>query len=707
MKESLNANSELHEAGLPLRLSEYDPRAPMKTASVPTSIPRYSVLISMLALCATFLQREWACAAPAVVGLWRFNEGSGTNVLDSSGSGNNGTLAGENGNVPAWVAGQPGFGNALQFTNNGTDHSYVNIPAANSLKIGQTSTNPWTITAWAYEISNGAGDFAATYGRILVLDDGVAFQFESGASGDAQIYTWSELNVPWQLNWGVGSAVAPLLDQWVHWAVVYDNTNLTLYRNANQGAQGGVASMPVTAALAIPGYLGAIIIGSQLDQSGNRTWNGMLDDVAVFAGALTEGQVATVMAGDFSAFISAAPGITSQPESLTVPQGSTATFSVGAAGQQPLSYQWYFNDTNRLSALTNPTATSASLELTNLQLNQSGIYSVVVTNAFGSVTSQPALLTVFNRTLVGLWRFNEGSGTNALDSSGLENHGILLGQNGNAPSWVGSQPGFGTALRFTNDAVNHSAVTVPASGSLLIGQTATNPWTIAAWAYEISNGAGDFVANYGRILVIDDGTAFQLESGASGDAELYTWARADTAWQINWGVGSAVAPLLDQWEHWAVAYDGTNLTVYRNGNSGTNGGVASQAVTAAIGGYIGFQDALEIGSELGQPADRTWNGMLDDVAVFNIALSQDQVQAVMSGNFTAFIPPPRLFASRSAGNIVMSWSATLPTFRLQSNTNLASAAWSNVSTTPVQNGNVLTVTLPMTPGPGFFRLVGP
>lgn len=66
----------------------------------------------------------------------------------------------------------------------------------------------------------------------------------------------------------------------------------------------------------------------------------------------------------------------------------------------------------------------------------------------------------------------------------------------------------------------------------MIGQTATNPWTITAWAYEDSNGTGDFVASFGRILVIDDGTAFQFESGASGDAEIYTWARAHTEWQI-------------------------------------------------------------------------------------------------------------------------------------------------------------------------------
>ena len=648
-----------------------------------------------------------AAAGPSVVGLWRFEEASGTTAQDSSGLGNNGTLTGENGNVPVRAAGQAGFGNALVITNDGTDHSYVTIPGAPSLMIGQTATSAWTITAWVYENSGGTGDFIANYGRILSIDDGATFQLESGASGDAEMYTWSEITTPWQVPWGIGTVVSPLLDQWTHWAVVYDGTNLTIYRNANQGPEAGMSSTPVSSPLAFPGYTGSIIIGSELDEPAAVTWNGMLDDIAVFAGALTQSQVATVMSGNFSAFIGGAPGIVSQPQSQAAPQGGSASFSVGVSGQAPLQYQWYLG-TNKISAVSNPTATNAILVLNDLQLNQSGAYSAVISNTISSVTSSPASLQVFNGTLVGLWRFNEPSGTNALDSSGLGNTGALEGENGNVPGRVTGMAGFGGALRFTNNGVDHAFVSVPANGSLAIGQTATNPWTITAWAYEDSGGTGDFVATYGRIMVIDDGTAFQLESGASGDGEMYTWDRASGLWEIPWGIGSSVSPLLDQWVHWAIVYDGTNITVYRDGNTGPEGGVASQPVSAALGGYLGYSDAILIGTELAQTADRNWNGMLDDVAVFNIPLSQAQIQTVMGGDFSAFVPRPVLSIQSGPGQTVLSWSANQPTFQLQSSPSLSSLSWINVPTAAVQNGNSMTVTLPSaTSGTKYFRLIGP
>lgn len=629
---------------------------------------------------------------PSLVGLWRFDEGAGTNVIDSSGLGNNGFLGGDGGNLPSWTAGQSGYGDALSFNNDGVNHTYVSIPASPSLQIGQFSSNAWTITAWAYENSDGTGDFVSSYGRIAVIDDGFAFQLESGASGDGELYTWSENNPAWQIPWGIGSPVTPLLDQWEHWAVVSDGTNFTVYLNGNE-AGGGEVSDLVTASLGSVGYQGSILIGSELDTDASCNWNGMLDDVAVFAGALTQAQVQTVMGGDFSGFMGGPPGIVSQPLGGTVMPGTTATLSVGANGASPLNYQWYHNGQSLGAA-----GQAATLNLTNINSSQAGTYWATVNNSMGSAESDPAVISVGN--LVALWRFNEGSGTTALDASGNGNDGTIVG-----PAWATGK--YGGALSFTSDGTDYSYVSVPGNPLLEIGQTATNGWTITAWAYESSDNTGDFVANYGRILVIDDGLDLQLESGASGDGEFYTWDRLTGSWEIGWGVGDSVSPLLDQWVHWAVTYDGVGtLTLYRDGNVGPNGGVASAPVTQYLEYGSLDQGEVTIGTELDQTPDRTWNGLLDDIAIFNVALSPDQIQSVMAGNFNGFVPRPPLTISLSGGNTLVSWPVSARTFKLQSAPSLT-GTWTPVATAPVLTGQTLTVTLANSAQPVYFRLVGP
>ncbi|MHC1764436.1 MAG: FG-GAP-like repeat-containing protein [Verrucomicrobiia bacterium] len=85
----------------------------------------------------------------------------------------------------------------------------------------------------------------------------------------------------------------------------------------------------------------------------------------------------------------AQPAIIKQPESLSVSLGAGATFGVTAsATSPPLAYQWRHNDT----AISG--ATTSKLSITNAQLANAGAYTVFVSDAAGSVTSQPAILDV-------------------------------------------------------------------------------------------------------------------------------------------------------------------------------------------------------------------------------------------------------------------------------------------------------------------------
>ena len=83
------------------------------------------------------------------------------------------------------------------------------------------------------------------------------------------------------------------------------------------------------------------------------------------------------------------PVITTQPVSLTVAAGQTATFTVVASGASPLTYQWYSNGAAISGANTTGYTTPALTEQ-----NNGAKYDVVVANAVGSVTSNTAVLTV-------------------------------------------------------------------------------------------------------------------------------------------------------------------------------------------------------------------------------------------------------------------------------------------------------------------------
>jgi Tol biopolymer transport system component len=81
--------------------------------------------------------------------------------------------------------------------------------------------------------------------------------------------------------------------------------------------------------------------------------------------------------------------ITNQPQSITVNAHDTATFSVGATGENPLSYQWKFygNDIDR--------ATNSTLVISNVTPEKLGGYYVTITNAFGSTNSAFAMLNMY------------------------------------------------------------------------------------------------------------------------------------------------------------------------------------------------------------------------------------------------------------------------------------------------------------------------
>lgn len=108
---------------------------------------------------------------------------------------------------------------------------------------------------------------------------------------------------------------------------------------------------------------------------------------------LNGGDAALFKFADGAPFVGASPAggppqIIAPPQSRTNAPQTDATFGVVATGTLPLSYQWRFNGTNISGATTN------SYTRANVQISDSGGYTVVISNSEGSVTSAPAVLTI-------------------------------------------------------------------------------------------------------------------------------------------------------------------------------------------------------------------------------------------------------------------------------------------------------------------------
>ncbi|EEF60482.1 conserved repeat domain protein [Pedosphaera parvula Ellin514] len=135
--------------------------------------------------------------------------------------------------------------------------------------------------------------------------------------------------------------------------------------------------------------------------------------------------------------------ITTQPTNQTVLPGGSANFQVGVTGTAPLGYQWLFNGTNLAGA------TTSILGLANVQTNQAGAYSVVITNDVSSITSGIANLRVLvSPRTTGITTGSNNVAVSFTTVAGL-NYTLEYKNTLNDTSWVilpGTTPGTGGTL---------------------------------------------------------------------------------------------------------------------------------------------------------------------------------------------------------------------------------------------------------------------
>jgi hypothetical protein len=324
------------------------------------------------------------------VAYYRLNETSGTTAYDYVG-GNNAVYT----NV---LLGDPGytFLNAVNSdpTETAALFGYYNAPNANSyagnvpsyLNFGTPnggnavfSVEAW-ITQYAY---NAVGDciVALGYGN-----GGEQFDLDTGNTATGYL-RFSVRNAA-GTSYGASSTKAIESDGlWHHVVGVCDEANghVYLYLDGTLIASNAIPAGSGLLASTTPLSIGARQSGNFNGTNYDFQLDADVDDVAIYNYALSPAQVQAhyVQSG-------IPPQITGlQPFNVATNAGANVSFTVAASGTPPLVYQWLDNNNNPI-----PWGTNATLNLTNVQVSQTGTYTVNVTDLYGGPVSTNTHLTV-------------------------------------------------------------------------------------------------------------------------------------------------------------------------------------------------------------------------------------------------------------------------------------------------------------------------
>jgi hypothetical protein len=198
---------------------------------------------------------------------------------------------------------------------------------------------------------------------------------------------------------------------------------------------------------------------------------------------------------------------------------------------------------------------------------------------------------------VGYWRFDEGSGTLAADSSGNGLNGSLV----NGPTWMTGR--VNSAINF--DGVN-DYVQVGSQPALLM----TNALTLSAWIYPTSSTSTRTIVN--REGEYDIG---ELEG-------VLSWAFSNTNPGWNW-VSTGYSPPLFQWTHIAVTYNNGLVKTYANGVL-----VHTYNGSGAIVDSSTPENDFRIGSRQCSFCAEYFSGGIDEVRMYSTELSAADIQTL-------------------------------------------------------------------------------
>ena len=229
-------------------------------------------------------------------------------------------------------------------------------------------------------------------------------------------------------------------------------------------------------------------------------------------------------------------------------------------------------------------------------------------------------------TCVGMWLFNEGKGDVTADASASKNDGTLQG----GPEWTDGI--FGEALQFdgADDYVNvGNADNLSITGDLTFSMWVKISEYPTSWRNMLSK------------LVDDTHAEFNFRYKTSTQGQFY-YGTGSAAIVCNWNPTEDLP--LDTWTHIAgVRKSKTYQKLYFNGVEKRTMNITADAVSTTANVTIGRQS---------NASGFFFNGIIDEVAIFNVALGAEDIQTLMNKGLEEWVS-----AVDSSGKLVSTWAA--------------------------------------------------
>jgi hypothetical protein len=243
------------------------------------------------------------------------------------------------------------------------------------------------------------------------------------------------------------------------------------------------------------------------------------------------------------------------------------------------------------------------------------------------------------------WKFDEGSGTVAKDSSGNSRDGVITGAKWTTPG----AGGLGSCLDFTG---SNTTVVNASAGTALNGLSAI---TVSMWikSRETNSDKG-FIDCESPSTGNDNQCTMRYDAAGANGGGTNILKMGVTSTSGLQQLEASNGLQTTEWEHVAMTWKGgVGIKFYCNGKLNT-----PSNVQAANTGTISGNTTLIIGQG-GKDATSGWNGFIDDVRVYDYDLTDAQVADLLSfiSADAASAPSPATNATDIPRDTILSWTA--------------------------------------------------